>query len=52
MAAKLKFLHGIFLEVQGEVTDWHEQLMEELASDEPLFNDDWIYSSYICQYNG
>ena len=39
---KLKFLHGKLLEAQSEVTDLHEQLMEELAPDDPLFNDDWI----------
>ena len=37
---KLKFLHGKLLEAQSEVTDLHEQLMEELAPDDPLFNDD------------
>ena len=39
---KLKFLYGKLLEAQGEVTDLHEQLMEELAPDDPLFIDDWI----------
>ena len=39
---KLKFLYGKLLEAQSEVTDLHEQLMEELAPDDPLFNDDWI----------
>ena len=39
---KLKFLHGKLLEAQSEMTDLHEQLMEELAPDDPLFNDDWI----------
>ena len=39
---KLKFLHEKLLEVHREVTDSHEQLMEELASGDPLFNDDWI----------
>ena len=39
---KLKFLHGKLLEAQSEVTDLHEQLMEEMAPDDPLFNDDWI----------
>ena len=40
--AKLKFLHGKLLEAQSEVTDLHEQLMAELAPDDPLFNGDWI----------
>ena len=39
---KLKFLHGKLLEAQSEVTDLHEHLMEELAPDDPFFNDDWI----------
>ena len=39
---KLKFLYGKLLEDQSEVTDLHQQLMEELAPDDPLFNDDWI----------
>ena len=39
---ELKFLYGKLLEAQSEVTDLHEQLMEELAPDDPLFNDDWI----------
>ena len=39
---KLKFLHGKLLEAQSEVTDLHEQLIEELAPDAPLFNGDWI----------
>ena len=39
---KWKFLHGKLLEAQSEVTGLHEQLMEELAPDDPLFNDDWI----------
>ena len=39
---KLNFLHGKSLEAQSEVTDLHEQLMEELAPDDPLFNDGWI----------
>ena len=39
---KLKFLHRKLLEAQSEVTELHEQLMEELAVDDPLFNDDWI----------
>ena len=30
------------MEAQSEVTDFLEQLMEELAPDNPLFNDDWI----------
>ena len=38
--AKLKFLHGKLLEAQSEVTDLHEQLMAELAPDDPLFNGD------------
>ena len=40
--AKLTFSHGKVLEAQSEVTDLHEQLVEELAPDDPLFNDDWI----------
>ena len=56
---KLKFLHGKLLEAQSEVTDLHEQLMEELAPDDPLFNDDWIakvniavdeWSSEVSEY--
>ena len=39
---KLKFLHGKLLEAQSESTDLHEELMEELAPDDPLFNYDWI----------
>ena len=39
---KLKFLHGKLLEAQSEVTDSHALLMEELAPDDLLFNDDWI----------
>ena len=39
---KLKFLHGKLLEAQSEVTDLHEQLIEELSPDDPFFNDDWI----------
>ena len=39
---KLKFLHGRLFEAQIEVTNLHEQLMEELAPDNPLFNDFWI----------
>ena len=39
---KLKFLYGKLLEARSEVTDLHDQLMEELAPDDPLFNDDWI----------
>ena len=39
---KLKFLHGKLFEAQIEVTNLHEQLMEELAPDNPLFNDFWI----------
>ena len=39
---KLKFLHGKLFQPQSEVTDLHEQLMEELAQDDPLFNFDWI----------
>ena len=38
----MKFLHGKLLEAQSEVRDLHEQLMIELAPDDPLFNDDWI----------
>ena len=34
------FLHGKLLETQS--ADLHEQLMEKLAPDDPLFNDDWI----------
>ena len=30
------------MEAQSEVTNLHEQLMEELTSDDPLFNKDWI----------
>ena len=41
---KLKFLHGKLLEAQSEVTDLLEQLMEELAPDDPLFNDRNILS--------
>ena len=41
---KLKFLHGKFLEAQSEVTDMHEQLMEELVLNNSLFNNDWIPS--------
>ena len=39
---RLKFLHGKLLEAQSEVTDSHALLMEELAPDDLLFNDDWI----------
>ena len=39
---KLKFLHGKLLKAQTEITDLHEQLVEELAPDDPLFKDDWI----------
>ena len=39
---KLKFLHGKLFQAQSEVRDLHEQLMTELAPDDPLFNDDWI----------
>ena len=41
---KPKFLHGKFLEAQSEVTDMHEQLMEELVLNDSLFNNDWIAS--------
>ena len=44
---KLNFLHGKLLEAQSEVTDLHEQLMEKLAPDDPLFNDDWIAEVHI-----
>ena len=38
---KFKFLLGKLLQVQSELTALHEQLMEELAPDDPLFNDYW-----------
>ena len=31
-------------EAQSEVTDMHEQLMEELVLNDSLFNNDWIPS--------
>ena len=38
--SKLKSLRRRLLEAQCEVTDLHELLMEELAPDDFLFNDD------------
>ena len=38
--SKLKSLRRKLLEAQCEVTDLHELLMEELAPDDFLFNDD------------
>ena len=46
--SKLKSLRRKLLEAQCEVTDLHELLMEELAPDDFLFNDDWIAEVDEC----